>query len=255
MNAHLCRSLFGIALFLIVSDLCHAQTVEKLLDGYVGAGAVTMPKYVGSATDTTRALPLLMVDYREMFYIYLDRAGVRLWSTDDKKLGIGIAAEPRFGFHARDGPRLSGMATRRDRIEGGPSIEWETSAFSLSASYFTSWTRTSGGQSLRVTLLRQLADNDRWDVGLFAGFERDSAKTVQQYFAVRRDETTLERPYYQPGAATNTVAGLTGAYKPGNGYALLFGVNVTRLGAAAADSPIVARKHDATAYLGVGVVF
>ena len=247
--------LLAAALTLCASASCRAQATEKALDGYIGAGAVTMSRYTGSDENVTRARPLMMFEYRETFYVYLDRAGVRLWSTDDKKVALGIAAEPRFGFRAKDGPRLAGMATRRDRIEGGPTIEWETDAFSLSAAYFTALTQAGSGQSLRLTLAKQLVENDRWDVNVYAGVERDNAKTVERYFGVRSDEARADRPAYQPGASTNPVAGFTGAYKMGNGYAVLFGANTMRLGSAAAASPIVARKRDVTAFLGLAVAF
>lgn len=227
----------------------------KTLDGYIGAGARATSKYTGGAGGRTSAVPLLQFDYKEIFYVYLDRVGVRFWGSDDRKMALGIAAEPRFGFHATDGPRLQGMATRRDRIEGGPSFEWELPGVALNIAYFTDWTGAGGGQSLRFYLIRQLIDSSHWDISAYAGFQRDSTDTVRYYFGVPADEATPDRPLYRPGASLNPNVGVNGAYKFGNRYALLFGADALFLGAAAADSPIVERKRELTAYLGVGLVF
>jgi MipA family protein len=231
------------------------SVAAKTLDGYIGAGARATSKYTGGAGGRTSVVPLLQFDYKEAFYVYLDRVGMRFWSSDDKKMALGIAAEPRFGFRAADGPRLQGMATRRDRVEGGPSFEWEMPQISLNIAYFTDWAGAGGGQSLRFYLIRQLLDSTRWDISAYAGFQRDSAKTVRYYFGVPADEATPDRPAYQPGASFNPNLGVNGAYKLGNGYALLFGADALLLGAGAGDSPIVERRRELTAYLGIGLVF
>jgi len=214
-----------------------------------------MPKYVGSGDKVTRPIPLAMLEYEETAYIHLDRAGVRLWNTDDKKMALGIAAQPRFGFHAKDGSRLTGMSVRRDAIEGGAAFEWELPQLSLSAVYFTDWSGTSSGRSLQFSIEHQLIDSGPWDLSAYIGLDYANAKIVQYYFGVRTNEATATRPYYQPGAAVISSLGFTGAYKLNKNYALLFGSELTSLGAAAADSPIVQRKTGLTSYFGLGLVF
>ncbi len=248
-----------LAIVTLIPSIACAETSDtppaKTLDGYIGIGARATSKYTGGAGGQTVPVPLLEFEYKETFYVFLDRAGVRFWGSDDKKMALGIAAEPRWGFRAKDGPRLHGMAMRHDRIEGGPSFEWEMPVVSLNVAYFTDWTGAGGGQSLRFYLMHQLADNTRWDISTYAGFEKDSGKTVRYYFGVRSDEATTDRPFYQPGSSLNPILGFNGAYKFGNGYALMFGTNALFLGAGAADSPIVERKRELTAYLGLGLVF
>jgi len=259
MTAFFRRVLCLLVVVLIDPSLCGAQTAEesakKTWDGYLGAGAMFMPKYVGSADKVTRPVPLAMLEYEETAYIHLDRAGVRLWNTDDKKMAIGIAAQPRFGFHAKDGDRLTGMPTRRDAIEGGAVFEWELPQLSLSVAYFTDWSDTSGGQSLRFSMDHQLIDEGPWDLSAYLDLDYANAKIVQYYFGVRSDEATATRPSYQPGAAVISSLGFSGAYKLNKNYALLFGSELTSLGAAAADSPIVQRKTGLTSYFGLGLVF
>lgn len=220
--------------------------------GYAGGGAITFPKYTGSRASETIAAPLLMFEYKETVYVDLVRAGIRLWSNADRSLAFGIAAEPRFGFRAADGARLAGMATRRDSIEIGPNLEWESPALSANVALFRDVNGASGGASLRAGAYHQLIDSGRWDLGLYGAIDRANAKVANYYFGVRGDEATLVRPFYQPGATTHLTAGVSAAYRFSERHAVLFGVQATRLGAGAAASPIAEVRNAAIAYAGLG---
>ncbi len=116
MTLFILRSLCAIAAILACLNPFSAQTsatpAEKPLDGYLGAGAMFNPKYTGSAGYRMFPLPLAILEYNETYYIHLDRAGARLWSSEDKSMALGLAGQPRFGFRAKDGARLSGMVNR-----------------------------------------------------------------------------------------------------------------------------------------------
>lgn len=253
------RALCLICIMLAVPDLCAAQTTDDsthaALDGYLGAGALYMSRYTGGTRYETDPIPLAMIDYKETAYIHFDRAGVRMWSSRDKKMALGIAAEPRFGYHAEDGARLAGMSTRRDAIEGGAVFEWELPSLSLSLAYFTDWSRATGGQSWRFSAGRQLVDGGPWDIDASIDLDYADAKIARYYFGVRADESTAARPAYQPRAALISTLGFSGAYKLNKSYALLFGSGLSFLGASAADSPIVERSTGITGYFGLGVIF
>jgi outer membrane protein len=220
--------------------------------GYAGAGVIAFPKYTGGRGTESFVAPLLTFEYQETFYVDLVRAGVRLWSSEDRKLALGVAAEPRFGFRAADGARLAGMATRHDSVELGPSLEWETPLASLNLAWFGDASGNSHGSSLRASVYRQLVDSARWDVGVYAGLDRASAKVVNYYFGVRGDEVTANRAGYQPGAATQANLGLSAAWKFGDRQALMFGLQGTRLGGAAGNSPIAETRNAGIAYVGLG---
>jgi MipA family protein len=253
------RMLCMLAVGMVCPNLCGAQPTEnsahKSLDGYLGAGPMVLPKYAGSAVSETKLEPLAMIEYKKTVYIFLNRVGVRLWGSPDNRMALGIAAEPRFGFKAGDGERLAGMSTRRDAIEGGPAFEWELPWFSLSAAYFTDWSNTSGSQSWRLSVDRQLVDKGRWDISTYLDLDRADASIVQYYFGVRPDEATATRPSYQPGATVMSDLGLFCAYKLNKNYALLFGGQLNYLGRAAADSPIVQQRTNVIGYFGLGLVF
>ena len=251
-SQHLSGSVLGAVV--LAAGTCVFAEGRPLAEwkGYAGAGAFAYPKYTGARATETIAAPLLMFEYKETMYVDLLRAGVRFWSNADRSLAIGLAAEPRFGFRSGDGVRLGGMATRRDSIELGPSLEWESPALSLNLAWFGDASGTSRGSSLRGAVYRQFIDSSRWDVGGYVGFDRASAKVVNYYFGVRGDEAAAARPFYQPGVATHWSLGLSAAYRINERYAVLFGVQGTRLGGAAASSPIAETRSANIGYLGLG---
>jgi outer membrane protein len=218
--------------------------------GTAGVGPIMFPKYSGGRDFQVWPVPLLSVQYKETFYVELIRAGVYVWSTDDKKMGLGLAAEPRLGFHASDGSRLAGMATRRHSIEAGPSFDWETSVVSLNVSYFGDITQASRGTSLRMSLYKDLIKDQRWTLGALLGAARLDAKVTNYYFGVRAAEATASRPFYQAGADTSVIFGVDGSYKIDPAHTAVFGINTTMLGSRAGASPIVETRAASMLWLG-----
>ena len=96
-----------------------------------------------------------------------------------------------------------------------------------------------------------MIDAARWDVGAYAGVKRASAKVANYYFGVRVEEVGAGRGQYQSGAVTHCTLGVSAAYKFAEHYALLFGAQTTRLGGAAAASPIVETRNATIVYLGL----
>ena len=70
------------------------------------------------------------------------------------------------------------MATRRDSLELGPSLEWETRAASFNLAWFGDASGQSRGSSVRAAAYRQFIDSARWDVGGYVGLDRSSARAV-----------------------------------------------------------------------------
>lgn len=259
MSFKLRRALWLVALVLVVPDLQAASPAEpqseSSLDGYLGAGVMWSVNYEGSAHNRFGLVPLANFDYKDTFYVYIDRVGVRLWSNAGRNMALGLAAEPRFGYQAKDGVLLTGMQTRHDSVEAGPTLEWQSPQLSASLAYFTDVTNTSSGQSVHLSFYHQWLDRGPWDVGVYLDFEHLSDRITRYYFGVSPAEATTTRPAYAPLASVNISPGFTGAYRLDKHYALLFGGEVNVLGDAAADSPIVQNRFGYRAYLGFGVKF
>ena len=93
--------------------------------GAVGVGPIVFPRYTGGKASQTWLIPVISADYNNVLYIEPLRAGVYVWGSADRKMGLGLAIEPRFGFRSADGPRLAGMNKRGNSIEGGPAFDWD----------------------------------------------------------------------------------------------------------------------------------
>ena len=257
INAGIVKRAAVVVLGLLVPFCAAGQSSSVSKDagwtGTLGAGPTLLPNYVGSRDWQLLPLPIAYVDYNQWLYVNLYRAGAYVWGSENRKQGISISMEPRLGFKSGDGPRLAGMATRRNSLALGPTFDWTGEVGSLSLGYFFDVGSASRGAYSDVLFNRQLIKDARWDVSVTLELSRLDAKTTRYYFGVTPGEATPTRALYLPGSATNATLWLTGQYSLDRRYALMFGVNATRLGAAAADSPIVERRTAPFAYLGLGV--
>lgn len=220
------------------------------LNGTAGIGPIMVPRYTGGKSSRTLLVPLVSAAYNDTYRLDLDRGTAYFFSTADKKMGFGLAAEPRYGFHASSGSRLAGMARRRDSLEGGPSIGWETPLADLSVSYFGDLTGVSHGTSLYVSVSKDFIATERWACSAVLEINQISAKTANYYFGVSEAEVTPSRPFFRPTGGTIPSVGLDGSYKLNKDYSLVFGTIVSRLNGAIAASPIVEERTPKIFWLG-----
>lgn len=221
--------------------------------GTAGLGPMAFSKYTGGKRMQTWLLPLISASYNDIFYIDPLRANVYLAASADKKIAVGFAVEPRMGFHATDGAKLAGMATRRNSLEGGPNVDWDLGMVSISVSYFIDLTSSSKGSSSRLYFYKDLIDDKRWKLGANAGFDHMSARVTKYYFGTNADEATVDRPQYQPGSATNFVCGFDGKYKLNQQYSMVFGLQATHLNGSASHSPIIETRRAAVGWIGLAL--
>src|SRR6266853_48709 len=257
MLTNQCPSLLCVflafALLLPAGARAQAPSTSVGWSGTLGAGPVFIPKYVGGKEMQALPLPIAYVSYNDWFFVNLYRAGAYVWGSEDKKKGISFSFEPRLGFHASDGAKLTGMATRRGSLSGGPTFDWQGDPGALSIGYFSDLSNASRGGYVDGLFNRPLISDRRWDVSGTIELSRLDSKVVNYYFGVAPSEVTASRALYQPGATTNVTLWITGQHNFTKQYAFMFGANVTRLGSAAARSPIVERGLAPLVYLGLGI--
>jgi outer membrane protein len=257
MLTNQCPSLLCVflafALLLPAAAQAQAPSTSVGWSGTLGAGPVFVPKYVGGKDLQALPLPIAYVTYNDWFFVNLYRAGGYVWGSEDKKKGISFSFEPRLGFHASDGAKLAGMATRRGSLSGGPTFDWQGDLGALSLGYFSDLSNASRGGYVDGLFNRPLINDGRWDVSGTIELSRLDSKVVNYYFGVTPSEVTATRALYQPAATTNITLWMTGQYNWTKRNALMFGASATRLGSAAARSPIVERGQAPLFYLGLGI--
>ena len=221
-------------------------------NGTVGIGPMVIPRYTGGNKLQVLPLPLISINYDETVYVEIQRVGVYVLASDDKKIGLGLAVEPRLGFKSSDGPRLAGMAVRRNSLEGGLTFDWDFDSIAFSAAWLTDMTRSSRGASIRFSLYHPLLKTSRGEIGIVTSADRMSAATADYFFGVRANEANLSRPNFSASAGTTVSIGIGGTYRTGIHGALIFGANVGKLAKGVARSPIVENNRSQQIYLGYG---
>ena len=239
------------------TDIAASEVTEKSRwNGTIGVGPLLLPKYTGGKAQQVLPLPLLSINYDETVYIEVQRVGVYIFASDDKKIGLGLAVEPRFGFRASDAPRLAGMITRRASLEGGLTFDWDFDVVAFSMAWLNDLNRTSRGQSARFSVYAPFVKNSRGEIGFVASADRMNANITNYFFGVRTNETTGTRRAFTPPAGTAMSIGVGGTYRiaPGtSGWGgLIFGANIGRLPRVIAASPIVETRSTRQIYLGYG---
>src|SRR4051812_38198079 len=127
-------------------------------EGTAGLGTLLVPKYTGGQSQRLVAAPLVDATYKDVLRIELFRATAYLGASADRKMGWGLAVEPRFGFHASDGPRLAGLSKRSDSLEGGPSFDWDLGVADVNVSWFRDLTGMSQGTSFNATIQKDVVE-------------------------------------------------------------------------------------------------
>ncbi|WP_346284589.1 MipA/OmpV family protein [Zoogloea sp.] len=221
--------------------------------GTIGAGPIVFPRYAGSRSTQSWLIPLISANYEGVAYIEPLRAGMYFWGSADRKMGLGVAVEPRMGFKSNDARMLTGMATRHDSLEGGPAFDWDLGPVALSLSLFTDLTHSSRGGSGRAYVVREMLKDDTWNITAFAGVERIGDRVANYFFGVGEMEANAARPAYQARAASNGTGGFSGSYRLGTDYAIVFGLQALRLSGGLAHSPIVETRMSSVGWLGLAI--
>lgn len=220
-----------------------------------GLGVGVLPATSGSDQLRTKVLPVIQATYAGRFYINALRAGVWLLDSDDKRLRFGLSADARFGWRAEDGRRTKGMEDRDFAIDVGPTLRWQTDYGTINAQWGFDATSASNGQNVQLQFVRALVRGPGLRVNGLVGVTWNNRKMNNYYFGVAPAEATPDRPAYAAGSGTQLQAGINGAWPVGGKGSALFGLTITRLGGAQADSPIVETRIQPLAYIGYGWQF
>jgi outer membrane protein len=220
------------------------------LQGTIGLGPIVVPEYVGSARMTAFPIPLLSLSYGETFFFDFDHGGVNLWGSEDRTVALSLVAFPRWGHSGSSGPRLAGMARRRDSIEGGPVLSWQTPLADFDLGYVHDLLGASRGGVLRLGASREILARGGLSLDLDLSVERLSARVTDYYFGVRPSEALPTRPAHAGSAGNELSLGISGSYRLTASNSLLFGAGVTRLNHGAASSPIVETRRAGMLWFG-----
>ncbi|HEC11781.1 MAG TPA: MipA/OmpV family protein [Acidiferrobacteraceae bacterium] len=223
------------------------------LKGAVGVAVISSPDYSGSADNSLSLLPVLIASYKDKYYFKVKRAGVWLYSTDDRHLKLGLAIEPRGGYGAGDSDILSGMGGRETSLEAGVALYWRTPiGVLLEASYDTDISSTADGNSANLKVSVPFYRNQSLTLAGSAAVEWLSRNVVNYYYGVIPSEATVFRSAYSPGSTFNYTLAFISEYRFDEHWRLISGASLRRLGDESAESPIVTDRYQKLGYVGLG---
>lgn len=215
-----------------------------------GLGIGVLPKASGSDELKTMVLPIVKASYADKVYINALQAGIWLLDSDDKRLRLGLAAEARFGWDAKDGDRTKGMDDRDFSVDVGPALRWQTDFGTVNAQWNFDAGSASKGQNVQLQYIKGLIRGPGLRLNGLVGATWNDDKVNDYYYGVANKESTPFRPAYKAGAGMQYQIGFNGAYPVNDKSYLLFGTFLTYLGDEQADSPIVETRTQPLAYAG-----
>ncbi len=235
------------------------------LAGTLGAGAASVPTYQGSATRRTVAAPELSLSYRSRDWgsVELGTRGLmwQAFEANDFRLGLVLGVD--LGRKAREvsgadptpgDKRLAGMGDIRASAEAGISVGYGPVML---------LTRQSLGERGHQGFLAELsielpwAATDRIGLRASASATWTDQKYQQAYFGVTAAQArrTAFRAFTPQAGLRSTEISLGAEYKLNPATQLRANVAFSRLGGDAAESPLVQRKLNQSAFIGVVYAF
>lgn len=213
----------------------------------LGAGvAVTQKPYRGTDREVT-GLPL--IPYEDKWISLLaPTLDLKLYSSE----AVSLRLRARYagdGYEANDSIFLAGMDERKSSVWLGGAIQQKINGTTFSAEILGDASSHSNGFRAKLQADR------RFMVGSIGVTPRLAAewvddKFVSYYYGVKSSEVRAGRGFYNGSATANVGAGLRVDYSPASRHILFLDLQVTRLGSAIKDSPLVDQAAQTTVSAG-----
>ena len=262
-NSRILAALTSLALGALPT--CAQAAQMPLWEAGLGVGALSFPDYVGSDQQHTYLLPVPYFVYRGPI-IRADRNGVqaRLFGSVHTDAYLSLGASPPV--NSTDNRARSGMADLKPMVEFGPALKvhvWVSSARGMRLDFrvplrtvFTveSHPREVGWLLAPVLNLdvADVASMQGWNLGAQAGPTFADRSYTQTLYGVAPSDATPTRPAY---SAHGGYAGSQFTLALSKRFAGFWVGAFTRYdnvsGAVFADSPLVRRRHNLSAGIGI----
>lgn len=218
-------------------------------------GAAVVPEFFGSDEISTKALPLLDVNYAGALFLSTQQGvGWNMWRKRTLRAGPRITFD--FGRQAADSPSLTGL----------PDIEIGTEMGLFFESFLASWRfkgdirKEIGGGHAGFLINGEAAWGNRWSknasliLGMRTTYMDDTY--ADSYFTVAAANTRAGRPAYAAAAGFRDINGFAQVvYDFTQAFYVATEIRGTMLLSQAADSPITETDTSFTGSVMAGVRF
>lgn len=257
------------ATFLVLCPLVQAQSVEQApaygLSGRIGLGVANVPTYEGSPNRRTLAGPDLTLSYRsrEWGTVEFGQRGLFWNAVEAGRFRFALVAQFDPGRKDSDpstlnptpgDKRLAGMGTVSSSTEVGVGIGYGPVMLAARQSLSE---RGAKGVQADLTVEVPWSLSDRLGLRFALGATWAHREYMQTYFGVTATQAQATAfSVYTPKSGCRKVDASVGAdYALAPSWTLQANVAFTRLGDDAAASPLVGRRHGASAALAVAYEF
>lgn len=209
----------------------------------IGVGAAWLPRYEGANQHKLRALPVINYRNGRFFAGVLTGIGYNVSPVRDVEFGPVVSY--RFGRDEDDSDRLRGLGDVRGGADAGAFARWNLRPFFVHGSVKHGIGGGPNGTNVRLGggWATAFGPSDRLLLDLSA--EWADREIMQAYFGVSGAQSACSGlGAYQAGSGIRRYglsAAWTHAFTP-NWFSIV-GATFYRLGAEAADSPIVQQRH------------
>ena len=236
------------ALVLAMTVACsNVAAAEETPNGFlygVGVG-VNQEIYRGYSS---RTIPLPILGYRgEKLSVYGPFVSYQLAELGNFSVSAKLA--PRFdGFDSSDSTVFTGMAKRKDSLDGGIAVQLRQQDWLLEADTVFDLLGNSNGQESTLAVSYSYCFNAVVVEPKFAVSYADS-DLVDYYYGVREDEAIAGRSAYSADGVLNYSAGLAVSTPLFFGGMTRLGIEHKWYGSSISDSPLTDRDTGLSAFI------
>ncbi|HCM84111.1 MAG TPA: MipA/OmpV family protein [Alphaproteobacteria bacterium] len=96
---------------------------EKQWSGVVGAGAISMPEYLGANDNEVRFLPMIDIEYKQRYFLSTQR-GLGFYFFRDNRFALATMVNMDWGRDESDNARLRGLGDLDPSAQLGVDLKW-----------------------------------------------------------------------------------------------------------------------------------
>lgn len=202
----------------------------------------------------SRTIPLPILGYRgEKLSVYGPFISYKLLEPGNISFSAKLA--PRFaGFDGSDSSFFTGMAKRKDSLDGGIGVQLRQHGWLLEADTMFDLLGNSNGRESKLTVSYGYIATVVMIEPKF-GISYSDSKLVNYYYGVRSDEATTQRMAYKAGGAVNYNAGISFSTPIFFGGMTRLGIEHHWYGSSISDSPLTDSNKGLSAFLSWSTFF
>ncbi|HPN87993.1 MAG TPA: MipA/OmpV family protein [Candidatus Omnitrophota bacterium] len=243
------KKIFVLLFLLFFITPCFSEEQSN----YFGLGVMVSKKPYKDIDTTIMPIPIISWESQDKrFFIEGKDIGYKILRYQD--LTIETILSPRFmGYDDKDADILDGMKDRKMSLDAGLKIIWDipdSADTSLSLGVLADTLSVYQGVEIEAALSKKFK-GQIFILKPQLGLRWQSKNLTDYYYGIRSSESTGNRPMYTPDDTCNYFSDLSFYLGIHKDWVLTTMLGYEYLGREITDSPLLGKKYQLTAMLGV----